>query len=264
MKAREIVHVTGLLLAAVLLNSCAGSGGGGGGVTYVTPAAPAAIDGPRQDGANALSAAERAGLATAWGEEKSSSTWEREFVRASDAPVGCDAIYYNDPAGVRAMSTDLQRVGAMENAAGGLVEWGVRGKASFLTSYRERGHGRRLVQGEKGSAYSLVVRNKSARTLEVVLSVDGLDVIDGKSASFSKRGYIVTSGETLVIEGFRTSNQSVAQFRFASVAGSYANLRHGNTRNVGVLGLAVFTPKNDRRYATPPGSYRGGARPFPQ
>jgi hypothetical protein len=263
MRPSLIVEVTCMLLAAVLLNSCASSGGGSGGRSYIAPASPAATAWSRNEG-DALSAAERAGLATAWGEEKSSYTWEREFVRASDAPVGSDAIYYNDPAGIRAMSTDLQRVGAMQDAADGLVEWGVRGKASFLTSFRERGLGRRLVQGEKGSAYSLVVRNKSARTLELVLSVDGLDVIDGKGASFSKRGYIVTSGETLVIEGFRTSNQSVAQFRFSNVASSYANLRHGNTRNVGVLGLAVFTPKNDRRYATPPGSYRGGARPFPQ
>ena len=262
MKPRLKIRLAGLLLAGVLLNSCANPASSGG--TYLTPAAPSLSGGSGLSRSEAPSPAERSGLATAWGEEKASHTWERDFTRSSGQPVGSDAIYYNDPAGIRAMSADLRRVGAMQEAAGGLVEWGVRGKSSFLTSYRERGLGRRLVQGEKGSSYSLVVRNKSARTLEVVFSVDGLDVIDGRTASFSKRGYLVNSGETFVVDGFRTSNQSVAQFRFSNLAGSYASLRHGDTRNVGVLGLAVFTPKNHRNYATPPAASRGAARPFPQ
>ncbi len=80
--------------------------------------------------------------------------------------------------------------------------------------------------------------------MEIVARVDGLDVQDGKAASFSKRGYMVAPGETLEIEGFRTSYSRVAEFRFSSVSNSYANTRHGNTRNVGVIGLAVFTQKN--------------------
>ena len=50
-------------------------------------------------------------------------------------------------------------------------------------------------------------------------------------------------GKTLEIEGFRTSTNTVAAFEFSSVSNSYANLRHGNTRNVGVIGIAVFTQK---------------------
>lgn len=260
MKPHLILHLAGLLLAAVLMNSCASSSGGG---NYGGPSAPTAMGGTRSE-SDALSPTERSGLATAWGEEKASNTWTRDFARASDQPAGLDAIYYNDPSGIRSMSTELQRVSAMQDAPGGLVEWGVRGKSSYLTTFRDRALGRRLVQGEKGSPYSLAVRNKSARTLEVVMSVDGLDVMDGKSASFTKRGYILTPGETLIVDGFRTSNQSVAQFRFSTVASSYANLRHSNTRNVGVIGLALFTPKNLRTYATPPTDFRGGARPFPQ
>ena len=58
-----------------------------------------------------------------------------------------------------------------------------------------------------------------------------------------KRGYIIAPGETLEIHGWRTGPVSVARFRFSSVAGSYANLRHGDHRNVGVIGLAVFDEK---------------------
>lgn len=74
--------------------------------------------------------------------------------------------------------------------------------------------------------------------------MDGLNVQDGQPASFSKRGYIVEPGKSLEIEGFRTSYSHVAAFKFSSVSNSYANMRHGNTRNVGVIAIAVFTQKN--------------------
>jgi hypothetical protein len=64
--------------------------------------------------------------------------------------------------------------------------------------------------------------------------------MDGASASFRKRGYIIDPGETFEIKGFRTDVDHVARFKFSNVANSYANLKHGDTRNVGVIGLAVF------------------------
>ena len=43
----------------------------------------------------------------------------------------------------------------------------------------------------------------------MVASVDGLDVIDGKAAGHGKRGYILAAHSTLVIDGFRTSDETV-------------------------------------------------------
>ena len=93
------------------------------------------------------------------------------------------------------------------------------------------------------TGWSLLVKNRSKSRLEAVLSVDGLDIIDGKTGSMKKRGYLVYPGKTLELKGFRTSHEAVAAFKFSSVGNSYANLRHGETRNVGVLGLAVFAEK---------------------
>ncbi len=90
----------------------------------------------------------------------------------------------------------------------------------------------------------LIARSCGEAKLEIVASVDGLDVQDGGRASFSKRGYVVEPGKTVEIEVFRTSYSRVAAFKFSSVSNSYANLRHGNTRNVGIIGIAVFTQKN--------------------
>ncbi len=207
---------------------------------------------------------ERPGLATGWGQRKESRISSRSFVRASGKPAGTDAIYYNNREGIAAMSSSLQRVGGMQRAAGDLVEWGIKGGGGFLTTYKEGGYGRRLVAGDKGGNYSIVVKNRSKSALEIVASVDGLDVFDGKSASFSKNGYIVDPGDTLEIAGFRTGYDAVAAFQFSSVANSYANLKHGDTRNVGVIGIAVFTQKGVNPWTWMPDEVgrREKAQPF--
>jgi hypothetical protein len=72
-----------------------------------------------------------------------------------------------------------------------------------------------------------------------VVSVDGLDVIDGENGDLRKRGYVVPPHGDVKIEGFRTSTADVATFRFSSVDGSYAG-KKGKARNVGVIAVAIF------------------------
>ncbi len=185
----------------------------------------------------------RPGLGTGWGDEIASAINYTQFTRNSQKPAGVSSIYYNDKEGVNAMAADgWKRAGSgMQLAAGGLVEWGVKGSWGSLKNYQAGG--RRYVVGRKNSNYSLVVKNRCRSRLGVVLSVDGLDVLDGSPASLKKSGYIIQPGETLIVKGFRTSESAVAAFRFSSVDHSYSNQRHGVTRNVGVIGMAVFTEK---------------------
>lgn len=221
---------------AVVISSCAQYD-----VRSAASAPSAASDGVGDSSAARSRAEERPGLATGWGDQKHSRVHFTEFRRESSKPAGTDVIYYNDSKGIDAMAGSKRRIDGLQHAVGGLVEWGVKGGWGYLDTYRERGSGRRFVKGEKGKGYTIVVKNRCRSALEVVASVDGLDVMDGKRASYVKRGYIVYPGDTLEIEGFRTSERQVAEFTFSGVANSYANLRHGETRNVGVLGLAVFT-----------------------
>jgi hypothetical protein len=253
MKHKSLIPL-GALLVAMVINSCSTGFDSAGSPAEYT--ANKALTTPRAE--------ERPGLATGWGEEKKSELIQGSFVRASSKPAGTDVIYYNDSKGVEAMTGYKERVSPMQPAAGGLVEWGVKGGTGFLPSYKERGYGRRLVVGEAGSTYSIVVKNRCKSALEIVASVDGLDVQDGRSASFSKRGYVVEPGKTLEIEGFRTSYSRVAAFKFSSVSNSYANMRHGNTRNVGVIGIAVFTQKNVNPWTWMPNEVhqRDTAQPF--
>ena len=104
-----------------------------------------------------------------------------------------------------------------------LVSIGLRDESGRLLPGAAVGD-RWFVVGEKGRRYSIVVRNHTHARLEVVLSVDGLDVMDGRTASFGKRGYIVPPRGTVRVEGFRRSSDAVAAFRFSSVSDSYANL----------------------------------------
>ena len=185
----------------------------------------------------------RPGYATSWGASIASRMTYTSFRRSSDTPHGGIAsIYYNDKRGVEEMTRrgDYTSTGR-KRAANGLVEWGMRSGFGIMRNHHA--DGKRYVVGRKNARYSISVKNNSRARLEVVLSVDGLDVVDGKSASVRKRGYIVWPEQTIEIKGWRSSEKEVASFVFSPVAGSYSNLRHGENRNVGVVGLAVFTEK---------------------
>ncbi len=99
--------------------------------------------------------------------------------------------------------------------------------------------GRRFVLGAIGERYRLHIVNPTAGRVEAVVSVDGLDAIDGRPAHPGKRGYLVGPYDDVVVEGWRTSLDTVAAFRFSSVHASYA-ARTGPDRNVGVIGVAFF------------------------
>ncbi len=95
------------------------------------------------------------------------------------------------------------------------------------------------VQGNANERYIIRVTNPTARRIEAVVSVDGLDVVDGESGDLRKRGYVVPPYGEVRIEGFRTSSDDVATFRFSAVSDSYAG-KKGKARNVGVIAVALF------------------------
>jgi hypothetical protein len=111
--------------------------------------------------------------------------------------------------------------------------------------------GRTYVLGTIGERYRVHIANPTSRRVEAVVSVDGLDAIDGRTASFDdKRGYVIPPYGEITVDGFRTSLDQVATFRFSSVRDSYA-ARKGQDRNVGVIGVAFF-PERERPVAIAP------------
>ena len=109
--------------------------------------------------------------------------------------------------------------------------------------------GERFVLGDWGKRYLIRIQNQSGRRVEVVLTVDGRDVINGSPGHYQNRGYVVDPHSTLEVEGFRRSRSSVATFRFTNPSDSYAG-RVGAGENIGVIGAAFF-PERRRRLMRP-------------
>ncbi|HEY0250873.1 MAG TPA: hypothetical protein VGC41_05070 [Kofleriaceae bacterium] len=113
----------------------------------------------------------------------------------------------------------------------------IREDGETLPTYAARD--RFYVQGFTGQRYTIRITNPTDHRVEAVVSVDGLDAVDGETGDLHKRGYIVAPYGTVNVEGFRTSLNDVATFRFSSVDGSYAGQK-GKARNVGVIAVALF------------------------
>src|SRR5215470_13454747 len=63
--------------------------------------------------------------------------------------------------------------------------------------------GRRYVVGKPGNEYSIRVRNSSGGRVLAVMSVDGVNVITGETASTNQSGYVFAPGENADIAGWR-------------------------------------------------------------
>ena len=121
-----------------------------------------------------------------------------------------------------------------------------------------RHHGRLFVAGEPGARYALRIANHSSGRVMLVVSVDGVNIVTGQTASYDQIGYVLRPYESYDVTGWRKSNTEVAAFAFAPLPQSYA-ARTGRPNDVGVIGMAVFTEKAPPEpvYAPPPPE-RGG------
>jgi hypothetical protein len=191
--------------------------------------------------AEAEAQAGRPGLGTEWGETRHSRVTHVAFERAGQTPTAVGAFYYNDRQGAEAMASreDFRRLAEATFRLRELpVTVSIRDASGNPLPAVSTGT-RCYAVGEAGARYSIHIENHTDLRLEVVASVDGLDVIDGRTAGTSKRGYLMRPQGSLDIEGWRQSDASVAAFRFGAVRDSYA-ARTGSDRHVGVIGVAFF------------------------
>jgi hypothetical protein len=99
--------------------------------------------------------------------------------------------------------------------------------------------GRRYVIGKPGNEYTIRVRNSGNGRVLAVMSVDGINVITGTTASPQQSGYVLAPFESADIGGWRKSMSRTAAFYFTALPDSYA-ARTGRPDNVGVIGVAVY------------------------
>jgi hypothetical protein len=194
----------------------------------------------------AVSASVRPGLGTSWGETRESAARPVVFEREDPSqPDVIALLHYDDRAGLRAAERGFtDGPGDAWERALGVRLLDARGVP--LPQFQREG--RRWVEGLDGERYTIEIENRSDGRIEVVASVDGLDVMDGEPGSLDKRGYVMGPAATLRIEGFRRSASEVAAFRFGAVSESYA-AQKGDDTNVGVIGVACFGERGSARRA---------------
>lgn len=188
------------------------------------------------------------------------------LLRKSDKPDAVESFHYNDEEGAKTMvgilGGSLTKRNGLFPVAGERLKVGLVRYSGAYPHYDV--NGRRIVIGENGSHYEVRLENRTRKRMEVVLSVDGLNVLTGKAASPSQHGFILEPKQTYDVDGFRKDSMNVRTFVFGSVARSQANAK-GAASNVGVIGLAVFEEDEGRVRSEllKEQLARGGANAFP-
>lgn len=99
--------------------------------------------------------------------------------------------------------------------------------------------GKMYISGNPGDRYAVRVVNRTSGRLLTVISVDGVNVVSGDTASYEQTGYVFSPWQSYEITGWRKSQNQVAAFYFTSLPDSYA-ARTDRPQNVGAIGVAVF------------------------
>jgi hypothetical protein len=105
-------------------------------------------------------------------------------------------------------------------------------------------NGEYWVAGVPGAKYAIDIWNKTGQRVLAVTSVDGLNVLTGKTASPQQTGYVLNAADRYGITGWRKSDSSVAAFQFTPSPNSYAE-RTGRPLDVGVIGVALFRERQE-------------------
>ncbi len=119
--------------------------------------------------------------------------------------------------------------------------------------------GRQYVVGQPGHEYAVRIRNCSGQRVLAVVSVDGVNVVTGETATPDQSGYVIEPYGYVTIEGWRKDLERTAAFYFSDPGDAYAS-RTGRPDDLGVIGVALFREREPRwvhspeAVATPPGA----------
>jgi hypothetical protein len=107
---------------------------------------------------------------------------------------------------------------------------------------REYGHeGHLFVEGRKGSAFTLKIRNSRPERANIVVLVDGINVVTGGSEL--TKGYVVSGLSSYEIQGWRTSLNDVSTFVFKDKKGSYSAVTTGTAKMCGLISVTAYSEK---------------------
>ncbi len=163
----------------------------------------------------------------------------------------------------RASGYDADGTRQDRTAWGRLVDVQVLVEGTSAPLYVAPGHwDRRYVQAFRGRHYALQVHNRTGRRVAVLITVDGLNVVNGERSSLSRSEpmYVLDPYETATIRGWRTSLQQVRQFVFVNEERSYAERTGQANGDMGWIRVLSFDERRpialyDRPWLRAPQEY---------
>lgn len=109
--------------------------------------------------------------------------------------------------------------------------------------------GRTYIEAKEGSEYALEIKNNSWEKVLAVVSVDGLNILDGEAANENGAGYVIDRYCAQKFFGFQYSNEKVATFKFGAFGakddkgnplGYAASKGDGSEKNAGIIGVRIW------------------------
>ncbi len=136
----------------------------------------------------------------------------------------------------------------------------VNGSRCKLYNHR----GKTYVEAKEGSEYVVEIKNNSWEKVLAVVSVDGLNVVDGKTAEENGPGYVMDRYTAQKLYGFQYSQDKVATFKFGAFGakdvdgnplGYAASKKDGSEKNAGVIGVKIWDEVPKPQPVIPPNPY---------
>jgi hypothetical protein len=119
-----------------------------------------------------------------------------------------------------------------------------RSKGTGTVNIPEYGlNGLTFVEGRQGQPYTVKLTNNSAQRVLAVVSIDGVNVVDGQPCAPEARGYVVPAYSTVEVDGWRTSLKEASRFVFENKEKAYAKSASGDVHNCGVIGVKFISEK---------------------
>ena len=128
------------------------------------------------------------------------------------------------------------------SASGALVSVEVRMDGKRAPLYRTAADERYYLEAVRGRNYALQLRNLSPRRIGVLITVDGLNVVNGERSSLSRHEpmYVLDPWESTTIRGWRTSLEHVQRFLFVDEERSYAGRTGQANGDMGWIRVLAF------------------------
>jgi hypothetical protein len=115
-----------------------------------------------------------------------------------------------------------------------------------------------FIEGREGTHYEIRVKNNGWKRVKAIIYVDGNSVLSDNN---DESGYIVNGYDSLVVKGFRTSDETEAEFIFSTKGESRAQTVKGYAKDCGAIGVKIVEEKQEEivwEWAKPINSYYYG------